>query len=250
MTLSTARAGAADGDQTRATGGDRGLDRGGATGWNRRYGGGRREQARPPALLHREGAVRRDTPRFRAAAAYATRGNTSGVAVADLDGDGHLDLAAANRGSNGVDVLLGRGNGEFGAPTTYASGRDPFTVAVADVDGDGKPDLVAPNRLSNDVTVLLGRGDGTFGAPAAFAAGHGPEDVAVADLDGDGKLDLAVADIYGNSVSVLLGRGDGTFGARPPSPPAAATPVAWQWRTSTATASPTWSRPATRALRA
>ena len=62
MTLSTALAGAADGDQTRATGGDRGLDRATATGWSRRYGDGRGERARPPALLHREGTARRDAP--------------------------------------------------------------------------------------------------------------------------------------------------------------------------------------------
>jgi len=214
VTLSTAPTGATRRNQTPATGGDRqGPDPAGAIGRPRADVGGRGERARPPALLHREGSVRRNATGFRAVVGYATGGGVSGVAVADLDGDGKPDLAAANRGSNGVDVLLGRGDGVFGAPTTYEAGRDPFTVAVADLDGDGKPDLVTPNRLSNDVTVLRGRGDGTFGAPAAFAAGHGPEDVAVADLDDDGKLDLAVADIYGNSVSVLSGRGDGTFGA-------------------------------------
>jgi hypothetical protein len=177
--------------------------------------GSRGEQARPPALPHREGAARRDAPRFRAAAAYATRGNTSGVAMTDLDGDGDLDLAAANRGSNGVDVLLGRGDGEFGVPTTYAAGRDPFTVAVADLDGDGKADLVTPNRLSNDVTVLPGRGDGTFGAPTACSTGGSyTRRVAVADLNGDGKPDLVAASYRSrNGVSVLPGRGDGTFGA-------------------------------------
>jgi hypothetical protein len=174
--------------------------------------GGRRERRLPPGLERPKGQEHRTPSSFRAAVGYITGSGTSGVAVADLNGDGKPDLAAAVRGSNGVGVLLGRGDGTFGAATTYAAGADPFTVAVADLDGDGKLDLVTPNRLGNDVSVVLGHGDGTFGAPTGYAAGQGPEDVAVADLDGDGKLDLAVANIYGNSVSVLLGNGDGTFG--------------------------------------
>jgi hypothetical protein len=192
---------------TLSTAETRGINR------TRQDSGGRSERARPSPSLHRDRAVRESAREFRAAVGYPIGGIGSGVAVADLDGDGKPDLASANRESNCVDVFLNKGDGAFGASRTYGAGRDPFTAAVADLNGDGKLDLVTPNRLSNDVTVLLGRGDGTFGAPVAFAAGQGPEDVAVADLNGDGKLDLAVADIYGNSVSMLPGRGDGTFGA-------------------------------------
>ncbi|ETX06828.1 MAG: hypothetical protein ETSY2_14765 [Candidatus Entotheonella gemina] len=35
------------------------------------------------------------------------------IAVADLNGDGHADLVTANRTSNDVSILLGRGNGIF-----------------------------------------------------------------------------------------------------------------------------------------
>jgi hypothetical protein len=152
-------------------------------------------------------------PSFRTAVGYTTGSGTNGVAVADLNGDGKPDLAAAVRGRNSVGVLLGRGDGAFGAATTYAVGGDPFNVAVADLNGDGKPDLVTPNRLGNDVSVLLGHGDGTFGAPTGYATGWHPNMIAMVDLDGDGKFDLVTADHNGNSVSALLGRGDGTFGA-------------------------------------
>src|SRR6267154_1773584 len=39
------------------------------------------------------------------------------VAVADLNGDGKLDLVVANDRSSSVSVLLGNGNGTFGAKT-------------------------------------------------------------------------------------------------------------------------------------
>ena len=64
------------------------------------------------------------------------------VAAADLDGDGHLDLAALDQGYSEVAVLLGDGTGSFGAPAAFDTGRWPAAFAVADVNGGGKPDLV------------------------------------------------------------------------------------------------------------
>ena len=93
------------------------------------------------------------------------------VAIADLNGDGSLDLVTANRGSDDVSVLLGNGDGTFQAAQAFAAGDGPRSVAIADLDGDGVADLVTANRLSDDVSVLLGNGDGTFQAAQPFAAG-------------------------------------------------------------------------------
>src|SRR5437870_489925 len=60
------------------------------------------------------------------------------VVLADVNGDGKLDLALANHGSNTVSVLLGNGDGTFAAKQDFATGSAPFSVAVADVNGDGK----------------------------------------------------------------------------------------------------------------
>jgi hypothetical protein len=132
----------------------------------------------------------------------------SGVIVADLDGDGHPDLAAAT-GASGVTVALAR-DGGFAPPLAFSAGT-ASRLASGDFDGDGNIDIVVLNEAG--VAVLLGRGDGSFSGPQSFATGSAPTGIAVGDFDRDGKLDVAVADGWGGRVAVLLGKGDGSFGA-------------------------------------
>ncbi len=148
-----------------------------------------------------------------------------GIAVGDFNGDGKLDLAVANEGSNTVTILLGNGDGTFTqAPSSpIAVGTGPQAIAAGDFNADGKLDLAVAdgaNGLNSHVTILLGNGDGTFtqapGSP--IAVGTGPDALAVGDFNGDGKLDLAVANAVSSNVTILLGNGDGTFTQAPGSP--------------------------------
>jgi hypothetical protein len=77
------------------------------------------------------------------------------VVVADLDGDGVLDLVTANFISDDVSVLRGNGDGSFQAALAFVAGDGPDSVAVADLDGDSVLDLVTANQYSHDVTVLI-----------------------------------------------------------------------------------------------
>ncbi len=138
----------------------------------------------------------------------------SSVAIGDLNGDGHPDLAVSVYNSDAISVLLGDGGGSFGARTDFATGRNPQTVAIGDLDGDGRADLVVTNYSVHTISVLLGNGDGTFRAKTDYAAGSYPQHLALADLNHDGRLDVAVTNRGTNSVSVLLGNGNGTFAAR------------------------------------
>jgi hypothetical protein len=142
------------------------------------------------------------------------------IAVGDLNGDGRLDLAVANAGSNSVSVLVGNGDGSFQPARNFAVDRGPVFVAVGDVNGDGIPDLVTANSFThttgsyaNSVTVLLGNGDGTFQAARNYPAGLSPSSVAVGDYNGDGRLDLAVKNNWG--ITILFGQGDGSFAMGP-----------------------------------
>ena len=133
------------------------------------------------------------------------------IATGDFNGDGKLDLAVANYGSDAVTILLGQGDGSFTAAASPATGSEPTSLAVGDFNGDGKADLAVTDEGSNTVTILLGNGDGTFAAGASPGTGSKPSFVTVADFDGDGKPDLAVTNSGSNTAVVLLGNGDGTF---------------------------------------
>jgi FG-GAP-like repeat len=140
-------------------------------------------------------------------------GYHTSAAVADFNGDGRPDFAAANYDYATVGVLAGDGLGNLQAPTDFATDYAPWSVAAADLDGDGDADLVTANLFANTVGVLAGDGLGSFGPAQSYAAGPLPQSVAVADFNRDGWTDLVTANADPGSVSVLRGNGDGTFQA-------------------------------------
>jgi hypothetical protein len=99
---------------------------------------------------------------FQAPVLYPAGNMPFGIAAADVNGDGKLDIIAADEGGGAVAVLLGNGDGSFRAPVTYPVGFDPQNVALADFNGDGKIDIAVENQNSGTVSILLGNGDGTF----------------------------------------------------------------------------------------
>ncbi len=146
------------------------------------------------------------------------------ITSADFNGDGIMDLAVANRGSNNVSVFLGNGSGGFapapGSPFS-SGGVRPMSITAADFNGDGTMDLAVVNFNSDDVSVFLGDGSGAF-TPAAgspfSSGGSGPSSITAADFNGDGTMDLAVVNFNSDDVSFFLGNGSGGFTPVPGSP--------------------------------
>jgi hypothetical protein len=67
---------------------------------------------------------------------YSTELGAAEVAVGDVNGDQHPDLAVANFGAHSMSVLVNLGDGTFAEDVVYATTRSPVSVALADVDGD------------------------------------------------------------------------------------------------------------------
>jgi FG-GAP-like repeat/Putative Ig domain len=144
----------------------------------------------------------------------------SGLAPADFNADGSLDLAITGQISGVSSVALGYGKGAFTTAGDLFTTGFPAGLAVGDFNGDGKLDAIEASGGTTmipgpGVAVSLGNGDGTFtqasGSPISF--GQNLSAIVTCDFNGDGKLDIATTDSVGNAVIILLGNGDGTFGA-------------------------------------
>jgi len=128
------------------------------------------------------------------------------VVVADLNRDGRLDIATANRAGNDVSVFMQTddlvfGDGGSPAAPSFRLGNStitPFAIAIAagDVTGDGAVDLCVVSSTAGRLVVFpqVLASPGTFGTPTSIQAGSFPLDVEIADVDGDGRLDQVVAE--------------------------------------------------------
>jgi serine/threonine protein kinase len=136
--------------------------------------------------------------------------STQSIAVADMDGDGDLDVLLGNSGSPSL-VLLNAGDGTFPISVELSGSSAPTSsIVAADVDGDGDLDVLLGNSGSPSL-VLLNAGDSTFPISVELPGGSAPtSSIAAADVDGDGDLDVLLGN-HNTPSRVLLNAGDGSF---------------------------------------
>ena len=134
-----------------------------------------------------------------------------GVAAADLDNDGDVDIVAACATSGAVSVLKNNGNGTFAAKVDYSVASTPRGVALGDLDNDGDIDIVAASNGFSVVTVLLNNGDGTFAPGTDINVGGVSSTVSLADMDGDGSLDIVATNANNSAVAILKNNGHASF---------------------------------------
>lgn len=142
---------------------------------------------------------------------------TTGIAVADLNGDGIDDIATSNFKTNDASVFISTGT-SFATPVHYtvSHNNSPMSVALNDFNGDGKMDMCVALMNSDSVAVLTGAGNGTFGNLAKYAVGGGsmPLHMVTADMNADGIPDIITTNfVTGNpgTVTILAGLGNNTF---------------------------------------
>lgn len=95
---------------------------------------------------------------FHPAAQYDASNDTdvepSGVATADLNGDGIDDVAVSNFDGDTVGVLTADGDGGLDAVEEFTVNDGPADVIAASFDG-GKPDLATANTWGDGISILL-----------------------------------------------------------------------------------------------
>jgi hypothetical protein len=147
-------------------------------------------------------------------------------ALADVDGDGILDVVGGSPADGAMSLLYGAGDGTFPgrqliAPlddVTLPDGGLPFVGATlawqalaVDLDGDGLPDLTSIQDGEAAVVVRRGTGDrdAPFAEPTRYPTGDYPYGVRLADFDADGRLDLVAGRNQG--FDYWRGQADGSF---------------------------------------
>jgi uncharacterized protein (TIGR03437 family) len=138
-------------------------------------------------------------------------------AIADFNGDGHLDVAVPTYDDTnkvtGWYLLLGEGNGQFQSPRALPfTGTYSASLVAGDFNGDGKPDLAAAIYTKGSLALQFaaGHGDGTFATPVAYPLPSScGSTLQAADLNGDGKLDILITGSSMLMSLTTLGQGDG-----------------------------------------
>lgn len=148
---------------------------------------------------------------------YPLAAPRTSAAVADVNGDGRLDVCFAGGAVYGPRLYLNNGDGTFSDASETAFPPMPADLSFAsfaDLDNDGDPDLVAVRRYADwRETGLLPfeNVDGVFVAhvpavdPAYDATSFGG--LALTDMDDDGLLDIVFAHNGGFGLSGPDGRG-------------------------------------------
>jgi hypothetical protein len=133
--------------------------------------------------------------------------HSNGVAVADLNGDGHQDIVTGSENWMIVAIHHGYGDGTFSPAMPLENPRyNAGFPVVGDFDLNTIPDIMVPDSSDKYVALFSGEGAGSFADPVFFDVRSAPSLVAVADFDENGTQDLAVGHHMADAVAVLLNR--------------------------------------------
>jgi len=131
--------------------------------------------------------------------------------MADLDGDGVLDLVAGSYGSSSISILKGLGDGTFQQISSLSTPTAVNDIEIGDLNGDGVLDIVTAHATTEKIGVLIGNGDGSFEGVVSFETTEDADGVELSDINGDGKLDVLVKNKTEGSYETFLGDGTGNL---------------------------------------
>lgn len=138
-----------------------------------------------------------------------------GIKTADINGDGHMDIIAANTSSpiqGGIQVWLGDGRGNWPVETGPTISGLYMDVLPVDLNHDGNLDLIGAGwGTYGALRVWLGDGTGSWTSTPILERGsfYG---LSIGDLNQDGSFDI-FAGSFRNGIRIFTGDGRGGFTA-------------------------------------
>jgi hypothetical protein len=133
----------------------------------------------------------------------------TGLAIADLDYDGHLDVAFASDSTFKVVMFRGSGSTEFALATTLTMSSGPWAVGATDLDGDSLPELVLTMRYEGKVAVLGNAGGFEFPLRTDYGVSMTPWKMTMSRLSSSATPAFVVLDAMSPTTSILTPTGDG-----------------------------------------
>jgi hypothetical protein len=124
-----------------------------------------------------------------------------GIAVADIDRDGRMDVALLDRGGSEVEVFLAQGGSTYADPVATTTDADVSSIAVADLFKNGRVEVITAG--GSGARLFVAEPDGALRDAGALPGIVGGASIAIGDLDGDGMPDI-VAPSYLNFESNAL----------------------------------------------
>ncbi|HEX77878.1 MAG TPA: VCBS repeat-containing protein [Dehalococcoidia bacterium] len=130
------------------------------------------------------------------------------IEVADVDGDGDLDLIVSTL--DNLELWLNNGSGSFDTLKQTFVGASTKDIAFGDIDKDGDLDLILGNSENSPNKVFTNDGSGSFTDTGQALGSSYTYSVAVGDIDNDGDSDLLAANIAALN-RVYANDGNGVF---------------------------------------
>ena len=155
-----------------------------------------------------------------------TPDRTYTAALADLDGDGDLDVLTSNDRPDKKLVYVNNGKGQFTVAGTWGAPEwSTRNAAVADLNGDSKMDVIAANRPGPSFA-CLNEGSARFATGCVSIPAESAASIVPADFDRDGFVALAVPSRDGGQSRIYFNDGKARFSRTAPfGPPDAAARV-------------------------
>lgn len=141
------------------------------------------------------------------------------IALADVDGDGKIDILVTNADDNTVSIFKNTsapGIFSFQDKKEFLVGAAPAGIEARDLNADGKVEIIVCNEKSNSVSILQNISNTTsinFADKIDFAVGEGPLNLEIADLNNDLLLDIVVNNSLNNTFSILENLGASNISA-------------------------------------